>query len=262
MGVERRERTRRVRAPSRRARAACALLGWMLGACVAPAPRTLDEIARAERRTLLHTPIAGRCLLVGDSNLVFPAASLVRVAQLPLGDPSRPTVALDFAATIPGAGLRDLEPLRTRLADPRIAQTRYDCTIVNLGLNDVFAEREDFPGFFAGRDGQPSYPARVRRLLASLPDAPVYWIGVPLGAANGNPGSVAAVNRTLGCFERPTRAQCTPDHPEDARLRYVDPEPPLTGVEPRYRDGTHYSDDAGKALFGALIERILDDLAR
>lgn len=221
----------------------------------------LDQQAQAYRLAAAQVPIGARCLVVGDSNVVVPAQQLVDAAQRP-PDPQRPAIVLDFAAAIPGVGLRDLELLTARVTDPRVQGFPYDCTIVNLGLNDAFAEREHFDAFFLGIAHGLTYTERVDALLRVLPDAPIYWVGIPDGATAGaaSPVSIAAINLELGCFELPFPGFCDATHPMDARMRYVDPELSLGEIEDRFRDGVHYNEDAAAALFGALLERIAEDL--
>ena len=221
----------------------------------------LDDQAKGYRALAAQVPIVGRCLVVGDSNLVVPAQQLVDAAQRP-PNPSRPSVILDFAAAIPGVGLRDLELLQARLSDPLVTEIPYDCTIVGLGLNDAFAERDHFAEFFTGVAHGLTYAERIEALLALLPDAPIFWIGIPEGAAAPAvaPWIRDAINVELACFEMGMPELCGPDHPVDARMRYVDPEATLAGVEPWFRDGLHYSAAAGVALFEALIERVAAEL--
>jgi hypothetical protein len=202
-------------------------------------------------------PIGLRCLVVGDSNVAVTAHEIVRAgAFFPHG-----AVVFDFAAVAHGTGLSDVEAFEARVLDPLITDRSYDCVIVNLGLNDLWRNDDRWQAFFTGTaPGGMPYHARIQRLLAALPNVPIYWIGVPQGSPLPavHPWEVAAVDIAIACFDDPARFAgfCAPGVVEDPRLRYVSPDP-LIGSQPPLRpDGLHYTQEAATALFDSLVARI------
>lgn len=190
---------------------------------------------------IVAQPIAVRCLVVGDSNVVLPAAQLVAMGQF---DGEGPAIALDFAATIPGSGLRDLDAFSLRLTDPSITGAPYDCVLVNLGANDALQGLPEGP-----------YSAAVGELLALIPDVPIYWVGVPSSELL-HPWVVAWINIGIACHDTPSPAFC-PGVVEDPRLRYLDADTILGAVEPRFVDEIHYAPEAAEVLFGAVRDAVL-----
>lgn len=215
----------------------------------------------------LGQKIDRRVLVVGDSNVVEPAAALLEACQHWPGGPPGQVVTCDFACVQPGIGLRDLPKLLDRLSDDAILTAWYDAVLVNLGLHDVMLEQDDWSGFFDGTRpvvGGMSYRMRIRALLDVLPDeTPVYWIGVPLGLPYPpvNDQHVAAVNLAIACFDQAWESYLLANGwaaDADDRVRYVNADAALGSISPRFMpDGVHYAPAAAKSLFEAVVALVL-----
>ena len=206
----------------------------------------------------LAQAVAGRVLVVGDSNTVFDARQLVEASQH-YGAATGSVLLLEFGACVPGIGLRDLAALESRIDACQPAS--YDAAVVNLGVGDLILEDANWPGFFAG---PPSYATRIHDVLDALDPLPVYWIGAPSGLNSPpcHPWEIAGVDLTLAGFDEDYSAYASYAAPygASARMHYCNPDTAIGTLSPRFLDGLHYAPAAATALYAAVFARIVADL--
>lgn len=219
----------------------------------------------------LAQPVKARAFVIGDSNIVFPAANVVQSSQqFPQAAPS-PTVTVDYLAAVPGVGLRDLTQLLSRLNDAKIAPilAGYDAAIVNLGANDILQENANWNNFFAGTypiGSGIAYKQRIANLLAAIPsNVRVYWIGVASGIDTKirpefHPFKISAVDLAIAGFDEAWGQFATPGFPTQARFKYVHADTALALIAPRFAaDAVHYTPAAATALYDHVVGRIKAD---
>lgn len=218
----------------------------------------------------LGQAVRSRVAIIGDSNASTIAAAAVQAAQRVTTGTPQPVITLDYIAVVPGISLGDLTNLLTRLNDPKLDLDAYDAVVINLGVNDILNVGGNWNAYFAGTFPVGTgmyYRARVKAVLDAIPsNVRVYWIGVP--SYQGIPG----VNQPLLTFPKVLQidvAIATFDlawvnagpvegsYPAQARFKYIHADQHLGLVNPRYRDGLHYTDAAGIALYNAVVARII-----
>ena len=203
----------------------------------------------------LNTAVEGRVLVVGDSNVVFPAAQLIS-ASSGFPNAAQTALSLDFAAAVPGTGLRDLTEFETRLSLLNLAD--FDAVLVNLGANDILQEDATWASYTTG---PPTFAQRVRDMLDALPGSvPIFWIGVPAGLPSPpfHALEILFVDYTIASFDTATGSTYNAYRgglAQDSRLYYVAPDAHIGAITPKFLpppDGVHYTPAAASALFNAV----------
>jgi hypothetical protein len=219
----------------------------------------------------LAQPVRARVAVIGDSNAALIAGQAVQAAQRVTTGAAQPTVMLDYIGAVPGISLGDLPNLLTRLGDAKVAiGSRYDACLINIGVNDILnVSNANWANYYAGSFPGGSgmyYRARVKAVLDAIPGGVrVYWIGIPTGQTFQPTiltfQKILQVDVGIATFDNAwvNAGPVEASYPAQARFTYLHPDQYLGLINPKFRDGLHYSDQAAIALYNAAVAKIVSD---